>query len=112
MNLDMFSAELAHYSAPLALALFIISSAYVYNRTRTWAALSFGMGAFMALLNIVMQYFFPTFSVQFNEAGEMISSQGPTIETYIYSIVGSIGFLICSISFIFIAKSYVSAKNT
>ena len=59
-----------------------------------------------------MQRYFPTWSATYDESGNVISMQGPTIETYIFSILSSCGFVMSAVSFSVLVYGFARARNT
>ncbi len=110
--MDEFSATLMSYAIPLSLAIMLVSGVWLYLKTKLVPSIIFAIGASLTLLNLTMQRFFSTWSASYDDAGKIISMQGPTMETYIFSILGTIGFVLVALSFAFLSYGVARAKNT
>ncbi len=100
------------YVIPWSFVIFIISGIWLYLKVRLVSSLLFSIGAALVLLNIVLQRFFPVWSATYDETGNIIATQGPTIETYIFSLFSSIGLALCAVSFAVLSYRLSRAYHT
>lgn len=97
--MDIFTATLMSYVIPWSFAIFSISGIWLYLKVRLVSPLLFSLGALLVVLNLILQRLFPVWSATYDEAGNIITAQGPTIEIYIFNILSSVGLALCAISF-------------
>jgi hypothetical protein len=109
--MEEISSILAVYLTPSSLIVFIAGGVWLYVKSRYVSSLFIAIGAFLSLLNIVTQRYFPTFSATLDEHGELISWKGPTIQTYIFSVLGTLGLFLCAVSFAVLAYKVSRGGN-
>jgi hypothetical protein len=110
--MDVFTATLMSYVIPWSFAIFMVSGAWLYFKVRLVSSLFFSLGAALVMLNLVMQRFFPVWSATYDNAGNVITAQGPTIETYIFSLLSSFGLALCAVSFAVLSYRMSRGYNT
>ncbi|MEO1080233.1 MAG: hypothetical protein AAFY29_11820 [Pseudomonadota bacterium] len=112
MNVDAISTFLMAYAVPGSFAVLAMTALWLFVRTGLKGGALLFIGALLVFLNQISQYFFPPLKVVMDGSGNVLNTEGPSLVTYVFSILSSVGLVLIAVAFVVLASRLVVANDT